>query len=486
MGYSSEAIFIKPELTKSDIENVLMALTGEVHVEIASTTLSQADRRDSFGIYIGSINGATVIIYDGLDWNRDKDTLLNGTEKKLVDLFPHRYLLTIANFETSNSYNYHLIKEGKTIRLKSGYHPDVEYDVGEELDIEKNCYSKKEVVDGSTFYFQKSYSNPEHLEKYTHDQIGGEVAFEMTKLFTGFKYSSTEMNHVSVNQFISKDDLERILAKFENPKINTYELHRHWDNKLPISQFNKLIKHFDSILKEEGFKFNTETNQFLKENDKLRYIIEFKVMDSGDYFLTPFFQYRIETDYIDWFKATYNREKTYSGSNVTNTVHVNMTSLGINPQRNPIFFRCYDIDVLISKIEERLSTEVFTLFHAVKNFQDAINLTQGILKLDLMMISNNHKLAADFFNESFDKVVFDIVATNASEKMTEAYIKEYSDRANLLGITINLKERFVEKKIEIEQQKALEASKNPVTSNPTKILASNSSKENTKPWWKFW
>ncbi|MBK9593152.1 MAG: hypothetical protein IPO32_17190 [Crocinitomicaceae bacterium] len=263
MGYSSEAIFIKPELTKSDIENLLMALTGG-NVEIAITTLGQADRRDSFGIYIGSINGATVIIYDGLDWNRDKDTLLNGTEKKLVDLFPHRYLLTIANFETSNSYNYHLIKEGKTIRLKSGYHPDVEYDVGEELDIEKNCYFKKEVVDGSTFYFQKSYSDPEHLEKYTHDQIGGEVAFEMTKLFTGFKYSSTEMNHVSVNQFISKDDLERILAKFENPKINTYEFHRHWDNKMPITVFNQLIKHFDSILKEEGFKFNSETNQFLK------------------------------------------------------------------------------------------------------------------------------------------------------------------------------------------------------------------------------
>jgi hypothetical protein len=188
MGYSSEAIFIKPELTKSDIENLLQALTGEEYIEVGITTLGQADRRDRYGIYVGSANGASVIINDRMDWQRDKATLKSKTEQTLIDLYPGHELLTIANFETSNSYTYHLIKEGKTIRLKSGYHPDVEFDVGEELEIEKNCYVKKEIMDGVTFYFQKSYSDPEKFEKYTHDQIGGEVAFEITKLFTGYKY----------------------------------------------------------------------------------------------------------------------------------------------------------------------------------------------------------------------------------------------------------------------------------------------------------
>ncbi|MBK6525161.1 MAG: hypothetical protein IPG07_06135 [Crocinitomicaceae bacterium] len=486
MGYSSEAIFIKPELTKSDIENLLQALTGEEYIEVGITTLGQADRRDRYGIYVGSANGASVIINDRMDWQRDKATLKSKTEQTLIDLYPGHELLTIANFETSNSYTYHLIKEGKTIRLKSGYHPDVEFDVGEELEIEKNCYVKKEIMDGVTFYFQKSYSDPEKFEKYTHDQIGGEVAFEMTKLFTGYKYSSTEMNQILVKQFISKNDLERILSRFEQPKTNTYELHRNWDNKIPITVFNHLINHFDSNLKERGFKFNSDTNQFVRVNDKLRYIIEFKIEDKGNYFLTPSFSYRVETDYRDWFKATYGRDKSHSGSNVTNTIHFNLAKLGIKPQGNPIFFRCYDVDVLIEKINERLTEQTFPLFEAIQTFQDAINLTQGIVKLDLLMLSGNQKLAEDIFVESFDNVVFELVNSNSSQKLMEAYLKEYAERAAILGIIIDLDQRFSEKREEIQRKKALgEIEKSP-KQDSTKQAESDTSKTNDKPWWKFW
>ncbi|MBK9590635.1 MAG: hypothetical protein IPO32_03710 [Crocinitomicaceae bacterium] len=87
MGFSTEVLFIKPAASENQILELLQKLIGEVCMEIAESTISQADRRGSFGIYIGELNGVTVMLYDGLLSARD-DNHLNDCERKLIEQFP--------------------------------------------------------------------------------------------------------------------------------------------------------------------------------------------------------------------------------------------------------------------------------------------------------------------------------------------------------------------------------------------------------------
>ena len=188
MGYSSEAVFIRKKLTDEIVKKVLdnIAEDGFVLCE-DKVEFGDIDSRAPHGIYLGQMNDSFYIIRGIYDSSGGFDSALGrlDLESLCLDLFPEEEILYINNHETANAYAYHLIRESQTIRHKRGFDPDVVIDSGNELDVEKTCYVKKEQRDGQWIYFTKSWRRLGEFDEWTHDQIGGSIAFQLVRHMTG-------------------------------------------------------------------------------------------------------------------------------------------------------------------------------------------------------------------------------------------------------------------------------------------------------------
>ena len=439
MGFSTEVLFIKPAASENQILELLQKLTGEVCMEIGETTISQADRRGSFGIYIGETNGATVILYEGLLSARDSNHL-NDCERKLIEQFPDRDLLTIANYESSNFYSYHLIQGGKTIRLKSGAHPDVEIDFGQELDLEKANYVKREIENGVEYFYVNSFYKPGEFEKLTHDQIGGSVAFDMAKMMTGINYNHIDMLGVKVKQYISKSEYDRVIAKFNLPELNVYELHHYWNNKLPISVYNSVIEFIESKLSSKGFTYDPQANQFVRKKGLLKQVVDLKCQETGKYFVQPAFRFYVGVDYQKWHIENFGSDKNRLGSRITDDIPINLQEIGIQRSGISVFNHDFHVDTIFRNIETILSVEIVPFFEKVNSIHEAIKYAKGFYKLDITIMLGDMVEAA----AQFDSLLNLLITTSSKydEQKKEHYLLEFIDRAKLLNLDIDVRKIF--------------------------------------------
>lgn len=212
MGFSSEAIFMKPAISEEEEPGLLkkLGLDDLVICQKApfEETMTHFKRR---GVYIGHCGDCSYIVFDSVLVNyfgivTDK---LNPWEQILSDIYPDKDFLSVLNYDNTNAYSYHYFREGMTNRKKMGFHPTIHADIGEELELEKEYYVKKESVDGKEIFFTKPWNEQKtELDEWTHDQIGGSVAFHLVKMMAGVEYGHDLMFESYINQYLSKETLE--------------------------------------------------------------------------------------------------------------------------------------------------------------------------------------------------------------------------------------------------------------------------------------
>lgn len=216
MGHSSEAIFMKPRITVEQELSLLKKLGLDNFVfkeKVWFEETMTSSRRN--GVYIGHCNDSTFIVFDGVVANYIgfiKDEF-NPWEKILSSLYPNSAFLSILNFEGTCSYQYHYFKDAETVRKKAGVYPKLLSSIGEELEIEKEYYVKKETIDGQEIFFTKPWNEHEtELHQWTHAQIGGEVAFRLVKIMAEVEYGHDFMFNSLVNQYLPNGELSIIGA----------------------------------------------------------------------------------------------------------------------------------------------------------------------------------------------------------------------------------------------------------------------------------
>ena len=211
MGFSSEAIFMKPGISEEEELGLLKKLGLEDLVICQKAHFEQIDLRGKNGVYIGHFGDCSFIFFYGIVANYVGivNESANPWEHALSAIYPNKEFLSILNFESTNSYAYHYFKEGITIRKKMGTHPAIYANIGEELEVEKEYYVKKEVVDGREIFFTKPWNDQKtELDEWTHEQIGGSVAFHLVKMITGVEYADELLFNASVRQYLPEGDSE--------------------------------------------------------------------------------------------------------------------------------------------------------------------------------------------------------------------------------------------------------------------------------------
>lgn len=206
MGFSSEAIFMKPRISE-DEEILLLEFLGFEHYQFnQKVPFEQADSKDKQGVYVGHCNNSSFIIYDGIVSSDSRAGSFTILEELLSSKYPNKVFLSVMNFEVINGYVYHYFRDGETIRLKEGLDPHVYHNVGAELDIEKEYYVKKKVDGEKELYFTRHWdeSNSELLE-WEHHQVGGEIAFRLVEKLAGVDYRDFAISESTINQYLPRN-----------------------------------------------------------------------------------------------------------------------------------------------------------------------------------------------------------------------------------------------------------------------------------------
>ena len=473
MGFSSEAIFIKPGLTEQQETELLESLGFKEYVFNAEVDFSDADSRNKMGVYFGKCNGATYLIFDGAyDAGRDV--------KRITSKLNDHEFLSIMNYESSNSYGYHYIKNGKTIRFKEGFHPDVVKDIGEELAIEKEYYVKKEKENGTLYFYTQSDYNDE-LDKWTHDQIGGAVAFDLVKLITGVSYHHNDLFNSKACQYIPKKVIDRLLDDFKNNTIGATD-NPELKEYFPVSYFEKVYSEIKLRLIANGFK-ESEDWIFKKENEGLVYKISFKPYKQGVHLIKPSFNYEIESFRADWHKKTFGRETNHFGNTITNNTQVDIHKVGIKDNFFSIFTSQdrFNFDALVALINKRFDEVIFPFFDKINSLEKIADHNVSLFKVDFLLMAENRKKAEDVLFSTIPTLAASAKKDKWKEEKIAAAIDEFQDRANLFRPGVNVKELFFseynKEEIENPQAKNVGEENKPIEKN---IEVKN------KLWWKFW
>ncbi len=320
MGYSSEAIFIKSAVPEEQFPDLLAAIGfSDLHFN-KKATFEEADRRGKTGIYIGNYNGSTILIYDDmLSDHRGKDNLME-VERALVSFLPHHEILSIVNVESANAYLYHYIVNGKTRRLKygaSGVFPENE---GEELPEEKNYYVRKEYRNKNEYYFTKSYSDENTLDEWTHDQVGGSIAFSLAAMFVRENYSSIPLE-LELNQYLTSD----LINQFKNIPAPEGRNNAGWyfNKKVIAADFLPLLEsRIVPLLANEGFDRGSDPLMFRRTLGEVEQTFSLEVEQTFSLGFThagvlmelnPI--YRVKTSSLKkWVKEKYGLETFSSGT----------------------------------------------------------------------------------------------------------------------------------------------------------------------------
>ncbi len=279
MGFSSEAIFIKSAIPEAQHIELLAALGfDDIHF-IHQAYFEEADTRGKSGVYIGNYNGATILIYDGmLDGYRDQYHFLK-VERTLANLLPQHQIMSVMNVESVNGYLYHYIVDAKTSRLKYGAHGQLPIEVGDELAEEKALYVRREIRGNEEIYLKKSYDDDGKLQEWTHDQVGGDMAFSMASLIIGESFYNIPLD-LKLNQYLSTKQISRykeIEAPTEWNKGNSY-----FSMKVIASDFLPLLEsQVVPLFSKEGFVWDKEHLTFSRTVNQIEHTFSLSRQQAG-------------------------------------------------------------------------------------------------------------------------------------------------------------------------------------------------------------
>lgn len=210
MGFRSEAIFMKPRISEAEELELLQKLGFGEYVYTGKTFFEEVDTHDRNGVYVGHCNDSTYLIFDGIiiDHFHTKE---NPWEKALIEIYPDKEFLSIMNYEVACGFHYSYYKEGRTIRRKSGDYLNTRFNIGDELEIEKAYYVKKEFIEGEEYFYTKPWNDQNtELNRWRACQVGGEVAFNLVEMIAGVRYGHDLMFDSMVNRYSSKEQQERV------------------------------------------------------------------------------------------------------------------------------------------------------------------------------------------------------------------------------------------------------------------------------------
>ncbi|MEL6560671.1 MAG: hypothetical protein AAFQ94_20935 [Bacteroidota bacterium] len=484
MGFSSEAIFIKPELSKEEQLTLLNNLGYSDYIDNGETYFEEADSRQKHGVYIGHINGATYVIYDGVyeTGNRNKDQLTD-TEQKIVDTFPNSEILSLINIESVNAYGNSYIKAGTPIRVKEGAHPHVITNYGEELLIEKDYYVKKEHIDGNEFFYTKNHYQEGELNKWTHDQIGGSVAFELTKMIAGVSYTHDDIFYSEPHQFIPKNELQNVLSALENGKG---EIPDKYVGFIPKKDFNELIDSVKEQLDSLNFKMDDQFN-FKKEQNNLIYNITFTPFKDNEHIVRPQLNYKIEARRKEWYEEKFNRDKNRLGNSINNNIQVDAHSIGISDDRRDIFrFQGdYSYEKLSNEILIKIEKVILPYFEKVNGLEFIAEQNQSIFRIDFYLMAENYEKAEEAIIATLKKLAPVSVKESWTQEKLNNVLLEFEDKSGLLSNKIDVREIFESAVTVDEDDKQGEPSLQESIPPETEELQQQKS-QLKKPWWKFW
>lgn len=475
MGHKTEAVFIQPKLNTDEETNLISSLGFEDYVFNSLVEFGEINSRNRFGLYIGTYQNTSFVAFDGVyTAKRTRDTM-SQIETTISDLFPDKEFVNIMNYESSNSYGFHYFKNGKTIRLKEGFYPDLTHDVGDELEIEKQEFEKKVEIDNNTYYITKSsYSENEH-EKYTHDQIGGAVAFSLPKLFTGVKFDSNEMYATRPKQFIPKSFVEEVNLKFQNfpEKINE---RTSYDDMLPTEIYYNILNSLRDLIINNGF-VEVEKNYFQKQKEGLAYTIDLQPIKDGNFLVTPNFQYSLKSSRSEWLMLTFGSNKDMNGNKISNDMYFSIDQLGIE-DTFPKFMSSkekYNFQDLKSAYISRLENVIFPYFNKFNSLEEIAEFHSSIVKVDFLIMSSNMTKALEAFE--------DAVKNRAKFEKNDNFWT--SEKKGKLANEFNVRARLLNSKI-ILTELDFEISDEPTNQIVEKLEVDTINQTNKKPWWKIW
>ncbi len=200
MGFSSEAVFIKSAIPEEQYTELLSELGFTNILFKGKAYFGEADGRGKQGVYIGNYKDCTLLIYDDiLNGHRDQNNF-SHVEQVLTSFLPENHeILSLLNIESVNGYCYHYIVNGQTRRLKYGSYDGDAHEIGEELPLEKRYYTRKEKRGNDTIY---STTSPDgQVNEWTHDQIGGSIAFLLAAMMIGERYDDIPQE-LEMHQYI--------------------------------------------------------------------------------------------------------------------------------------------------------------------------------------------------------------------------------------------------------------------------------------------
>ena len=453
MGFSSEAIFVKAELKDEMIQKITELTHGDSDLvfnrEIDFDTIASGPPP---GIYFGQMNQSFYMIYNYMTQD-PYDKRFADVQDIFALLFPETEILYITNIESANAYAYHFIKNGETIRKKVGAHPHVIEDIGEELETEKAYYVKKEIRDGQEIYFTKSYYKEGELDEYTHDQVGGSIAFKLVKDMTGCEYMTSDTDGFMAKEYLSKKRIQEMndFLEGKSEKKMIPELREG----LPISAIKEIIASVSTVLSQNGFK-ETESGHFLRVHNGLNQEVKFYFNRDAKEYSNFSYNFSQNLGYKAWCKEQFGTDRLPSGQIVHDSIGLNFRALEIQDKHQSLL-RSGDKNKqeLIDGISERLRDAIIPAFD--KSTLESISKTfRGLRKADFHLMRNEIEAARSELENLKETLVTSSIKNNWAEKQKEDYFELMESRNKFFESPIVYREYYKENyerlKIQVEEE----------------------------------
>jgi hypothetical protein len=456
MGFSSEAIFVKTQITDDLVKKITAITHGDSDVvfnrEISFDEIASGSNP---GIFFGQMNESFYMIYNGMGYNIPDDRF-NEIQDVFAHLFPKEEILYITNVESANAYAYHLIKGGQTVRKKVGAHPVVVEDIGEELEIEKAYYVKKEERDGQVYYYTKSHYKEGELDEWTHDQIGGDIAFKLVKDMTGCVYMSQDTDNFKAKQYFTRQQLHDAQNFLEGKTDKPQPILR---SGLPMVVIKELIETARKVLEANGFK-ETDPHTFTRSKDKLNQVVRFQFDTSAKEFSSFTFFFNQNIGYVNWHKEQFGTDVNPNGQRIFDQYNINFNHLGLADKHQTLFF---DGNKTKKELEDGLVERLTDCIIPAFDKSEVNQLTQsliGIRKVDFHLMNNEIEKAKIECISLRDVLIKMAVEKNWAEDQKDKYFEMMEARNKFFDEPIEYREYYeanldrITKEVEEEQRLA--------------------------------